>query len=216
MSIERVTPSGVPQAPVVPLEAGAGPENPPCPACGEPLFGWIDQRPGIRGPVSRCESCGLGVAGAPGDVAGALAALGRLTEGGKARIPNRASFSAWIGGAGWAGLEPGRQYLFTVEAVRRLVANRDQVVPRAPWSPGAGIVTMWQTVLNGFTFGRNVASAALGQGPSVPAERSWQRRLDALICVVVAVPAMLAAVPLELLAAALRRGSAISLRFELL
>ena len=50
--------------PVVPLEAGASPENPPCPACGEPLFGWIDQRPGLAGPVSRCESCGLGVVGA--------------------------------------------------------------------------------------------------------------------------------------------------------
>ena len=43
---------------VVPLEAGAGPENPPCPACGEPLFGWIGEKPGLPGPVRRCESCG--------------------------------------------------------------------------------------------------------------------------------------------------------------
>jgi hypothetical protein len=166
--------------------------------------------------VSRCESCGLGVAGDPGDVAAALAALDRQTEGSTARIANRASFSAWIGGAGWAGLEPGSQYLFTVEAARRLVANRDQVVASARWSPGAGIATMWQTVLNGFTFGRNVASAALGRGRAVAADRLWQRRLDVIICIVVAVPAMLAALPLELIAAALRRGSAISLRFELL
>jgi hypothetical protein len=200
----------------VPLEAGAGPDNPPCPACGEPLFGWIDQRPGIRGPVSRCESCGLGVAGDSGGVEEALAALDRLSSGSTVRIANRASFSAWIGGAGWAGLEPGGQYLFTVESVRRLVANRDQVVARARWSPGAGIATMWQTVLNGFTFGRNVASAALGRGKSVPAERPWQRRLDTLICVVVAVPAMIAAVPMELLAAPFGRGSATVLRVELL
>jgi hypothetical protein len=201
---------------VVPLEAGAGPENPPCPACGEPLFGWIDQRPGIRGPVSRCESCGLGVAGEPGDVAEALAELDRFGDAGTIRIANRASFSAWIGGAGWAGLGPGSQYLFTAEAVRRLVANRDQVVTRARWAPGAGIATMWQTVLNGFTFGRNVALAALGRSEAVPAERPWQRRLDAIICVVVAIPALIAAIPLELLAAACGRGSVTGLRVELL
>jgi hypothetical protein len=75
---------------------------------------------------------------------------------------------------------------------------------------------MWQTILNGFTFGRNVASAAVGRSDSVPAERPWQRRLDILISVVVAIPALIAAVPLELIAASLRRGSAVSLRFKLL
>jgi hypothetical protein len=205
-----------PHPPVVPLEAGAGPENPPCPACGEPLFGWIDSRPGLAGPVSRCESCGLGVADPPGDTGEALVALDRLTGAGTIRIVNRAGFSAWIGGAGWAGLEPGGRYLFTPESVRRLVANRDQVVTGARWSPGAGIATMWQTVLNGFTFGRNVALGALGRGEAVPAGRPWQRHLDALISVVVALPALLVAVPLELAAAATRRGSAISLRVELL
>jgi hypothetical protein len=200
----------------VPLEAGAGPDNPPCPACGEPLFGWIDLRPGLAGPVSRCESCGLGVVGGAGGIEEALAALGRAGEANRLRIANRAGFSAWIGGAGWAGLEPGSRYLFTVESVRRLVANRDQVVTRARWAPGAGIATMWQTVLNGFTFGRNVALGALGRATAVPAEKPWQRRLDGLISVIVAIPALLVAVPLELTAAATRRGSTISLRFELL
>jgi len=202
--------------PVVPLEAGAGPENPPCPACGEPLFGWIDSRPGLAGPVSRCESCGLGVVAKPGGVEGALAALDRQARGGPIRIADRAAFSAWIGGAGWAGLEPGSRYLFTVESVRRLVANRDQVVVRVHWAPGAGIATMWQTILNGFTFGRNVAAGALSRGQAVPAERRWQRRLDTLISIVVAIPALLVAIPLELTAAAARRGSVVSLRLELL
>jgi hypothetical protein len=201
---------------VVPLEAGAGPDNPPCPACGEPLFGWIDSRAGLAGSVSRCESCGLGVVGNAGDVEEALAALGRTGDAGEVRIANRAAFSAWIGGAGWAGLEPAAHYLFTVESVRRLVASRDQVVARARWSPGAGIATMWQTVLNGFTFGRNVALGALGRATAAPAEKPWQRRLDMLISVAVAIPALLVAVPLELTAAATRRGSSISLRFELL
>lgn len=202
--------------PVVPLEAGAGPDNPPCPACGEPLFGWIDARPGLAGPVSRCESCGLGVVGAAASEEEALRVLDLLGAEQSVTIANRAGFSAWIGGAGWAGLEGGSRYLFTVEAVRRLIAHRDQVVKSARWSPGTGIAAMWQTILNGFTFGRNGALAALGRGEAVPAERPWQRRLDALINVVVAIPAMLMAVPLELIAAALRHGGAVSLRFELL
>ena len=216
MNTERATRSDSRPASVVPLEAGAGPENPPCPACGEPLFGWIDLRAGLAGPVSRCESCGLGVVGEPGSVGEALAALDQLSDEKLTRIANRAGFAAWIGGAGWAGLAPGSHYLFTVEAVRRLVANRDQVVSKARWAPGAGIATMWQTILNGFTFGRNIALGALGRAEAVPAEKPWQRRLDGLICVVVAIPAFLAALPMELIAAALRHGGAVSLILELL
>ncbi len=203
--------------PVVPLEAGAGPDNPPCPACGEPLFGWIDQRPGLDGPVRRCESCGLGVVGAPGNPEEALRELDQASDDALTlTIADRASFSAWIGGAGWAGLERGSRYLFTTESVRRLVAHRDQVVKSARWSPGAGIATMWQTILNGFTFGRNVAQGALGRSKAVPAEKPWQRNLDAFVSVAVAIPALLVAVPMELTAAALRRSSATSLKLELL
>ena len=75
---------------------------------------------------------------------------------------------------------------------------------------------MWQTVLNGFTFGRNVALGALGRAQAVPAEMPWQRRMDAGISVVVAVPALFFAAPIELISAALRRGGALTLRVELL
>jgi hypothetical protein len=156
------------------------------------------------------------VVGGPCDLAGALAELDRLGDGGGVQIANRAGFSAWLGGAGWSGLEPGGRFLFTAEAVRRLVANRDQVVRSSRWAPGAGIAAMWQTVLNSVTFGRNVALGALGRDGAVAAERAWQRRLDVLISVVVAIPALLVALPLELLAAALRRGGALHLRLELL
>lgn len=207
---------GTQRTPVVPLGAGAGPDNPPCPACGEPLFGWIDDRPGLAGPVSRCESCGLGVVGDPGDAAAALRELDRIGAERRLTIANRGGFAAWIGGAGWAGLERGARYLFTTESVRRLVAHRDQVVRSARWSPAKGIATMWQTILNGFTFGRNVALGALGRSAAVPAERPWQRRLDAFVSIVVALPALIAAVPLELIAAALRRGGATSIELELI
>jgi hypothetical protein len=201
---------------VVPLAAGAGPENPPCPACGEPLFGWIGTRPGLAGPVSRCESCGLGVIGAAGSAGEVLRNLDGLGGRETVVIPNRGGFSAWLGGAGWCGLQPGTPYLYTAEAVRRLVAGRDQVVRSVRWAPEAGVAAMWQTVLNSVTFGRNVALGAMGRASAVAAERPWQRRLDALISVVAAIPALAVAVPLELLAALLRRGGALRLRLELL
>jgi hypothetical protein len=199
--------------PVVPLEAGGGPENPPCPACGEPLFGWIDERPGLSGAVRRCESCGLGVVGEPGDAQEALRRLDQLDSGEAVTIANRDGFAAWIGGAGWAGLEPGARYLFTPEATRRLLAHRDRVVSASRWAPAAGIAITWQTILNGFTFGRNLALSAIGSAIPAPAERPWQRRLDGLITTLVALPALLVALALELPAAALGRGAAVSLRF---
>lgn len=204
------------RTPVVPLEAGAGPDNPPCPACGEPLFGWVDAQPGPGDPVRRCESCGLAVAGGPGTAEEALRELDRLGVGDGAPIPNRGGFSAWLGRAGWSALGPGGRYLFTAEAVRRLVARRDQVVLSARWAPVSAIATMWQTVLNSFTFGHNIALGALGRRVAVPARLPWQRGLDALISVAVAIPALVVAVVLEAIAAAAGRGGALSLRLELL
>lgn len=200
---------------VVPLEAGAGPENPPCPACGEPLFGWIGQKPGMAGPVRRCESCGLGVVGDAGGPDEALKELDARREGETIRIDNRASFACSLGGAGWAGLQPQAHYLFTTEAVRRLVARRDQVVKSRRWQPGASLAAIWQTLLNSVTFGRNVALGALRGVPSVPAKEPWQRRIDALASIVLAIPALLIAVPVELAGGLARRGSVITVRVEL-
>jgi hypothetical protein len=204
------------RTPVVPLEAGAGPENPPCPACGEPLFGWLAIQPGLRGPVRRCESCGLGVVGDDAATEEALRELDLVVREGRPRIANRASLAAAIGEAGWSGLEAGSRYLFTVEAVRRLVARRDQVVKSTRWIPGPSLATAWQTLLNSVTFGHDIALGALGRAKAAPAERAWQRRIDGLVSVVLAIPAAILALPLELIGAALRRGSVLSLRLELL
>ena len=201
---------------VVPLEAGAGPENPPCPACGEPLFGWIGQRRGLAGPLRRCESCGLGVIGAAGGPGEALHELDAHREEEAVRIENRASVACSLGGAGWSGLHPQARHLFTVEAVRRLVSRRDQVAKRSRWRPLASLAATWQTLLNSVTFGHNVALGALRDQPAVPAARPWQRRIDALAGIVLAIPALLVAVPVELLGAALGRGAVIELRLELL
>jgi hypothetical protein len=204
------------RTPVVPLEAGAGPENPPCPACGEPLFGWLSPQSGLRGPVSRCESCGLGVVGATEEPDEALRELDRLGADGRTRIANRASYAAALGSAGWAGLEPGGRYFFTVESVRRLVARRDQVVKSSRWAPAAGLAATWQTMLNSVTFGHDVALAALGRGAAAKAKHRWQRRIDALASIVLAIPALAIAIPIELAGGLTGRGAVISLKFELL
>lgn len=201
---------------VVPLEAGAGPENPPCPACGEPLFGWIGDKPGLPGPVRRCESCGLGVVGDPGGAEEALRELNALRVDGGLRIVNRGSFAAALGNAGWSGLQPEAKYLFTIESVRRLVANRDQVVKSRRWLSGASLAATWQTLLNSVTFGHDVALGALRGQPAIPATETWQRRIDGLASVVLALPALLVAIPVELAGGLFRRGAVYSLRTELL
>jgi hypothetical protein len=200
---------------VVPLEAGAGPENPPCPACGEPLFGWIGQKPGLAGPVRRCESCGLGVIGEPGDAEEALRELDARRDDGSIRIENRASFACSLGNAGWSGLHPQARHLFTLEAVRRLVARRDQVVKSRRWRPLASLAATWQTLLNSVTFGHNVALGALRDAPTRPAAKPWQRRIDGLASIVLALPALLVALPLELAGGLSGRGSVILVRVEL-
>jgi hypothetical protein len=201
---------------VVPLEAGAGPDNPPCPACGEPLFGWLSALPGLDAPVSRCESCGLGVIGSGAEAEEALHELDRLESDGTIQIANRTSFAAALGSGGWASLDPGARYLFTVESVRRLVARRDQVVKSRRWAPLAGLAVTWQTLLNSVTLGHDVALGAFNRAHAVPASRRWQRRIDALASIVLAIPTLLIAMPIELAGGILGRGAVINLRLELL
>jgi hypothetical protein len=203
--------TGVPP-PAVPLEAGIGPENPPCPACGEPLFGWVTA--GAE-PVRRCEVCGLGVVGEVGDEAEALRALERRRLAGSADprylIANRSSAQASLGGKGWVGLEPGRDYLFTPDAVRRLAADRGQVLDRVRWQPGPSLLTMWGTMLNSFTWGRNVAIGAIGRATPAPAAKRWQRAMDATISVLATPVVLVAALLSETAGALVGRGGVLEL-----
>ncbi len=191
------------------------PRTRPAPPAASRSSAGSAPRPGLAGPVRRCESCGLGVVGDPAGPEEALRELDRLREGDTIRIENRASFACSLGGAGWSGLQPGARHLFTVESVRRLVARRDQVVKSRRWVPGAGLAATWQTLLNSVTFGRNVALGALRGMPSVPAAQPWQRRIDALASVVLAIPALLVAIPVELAGGPSGRGAVIRIRVEL-
>jgi hypothetical protein len=198
--------------PTVPLEAGIGPENPPCPACGEPLFGWVAAG---REPVRRCEVCGLGVVGEVGGETEALAALERrrVADSPEPRylIENRSSAQASLGGKGWVGIEPGGDYLFSPEAVRRLVSDRGEVVEGIAWRPGPSVVKMWGTMLNSFTWGRNVALGAIGRAAPAPAAKGWQRAMDAVISVLATPLVLIAALASETAAALVGRGGVLEL-----
>ena len=188
--------------PVVPLQSAAGPEHPPCPACSNPLFPWLTEPWREAETVLRCEECGLGVAGKPESQAEARATA---TRGG-GNAPNRASLAAWLGSGAWAGLEPGRRYLFTPDAMSRLVP--DTPPPR----PALGIALMWQTLQNSFTFGRNLVLGRSGRALATPAQKEWQRRLDWVIVVATALPLLLVAALLEVPAALAGRGGTLSPR----
>ena len=75
---------------------------------------------------------------------------------------------------------------------------------------------MWQTMLNSVTFGRNIALGALGRATAVPAERPWQRRIDAADQRRAGDPGADRRRAAGAVGRALGRGGAISLRFELL
>ncbi|HMT05697.1 MAG TPA: hypothetical protein PKD76_09150 [Solirubrobacterales bacterium] len=239
--------------PHVPLEAGAGPDNPPCPACSEPLFPWVGMPVGT-GIAHRCEACGLGVLsfgerfhfparageaekeGAspgsstrlstsetgeflfdPGTAGDALAELDSDRDAdGSYLFDNRSSLNCWLTGGAWTGLGTERRYRFTPESVVRLIAVRDQIVSATGWRPLRGIATMWQSGLNLFTFGQNVALGAFGKAHGVTADRRWKRGLDWFISVVVAVPAFIVAVPLELIGILFRRGGSARVRIQAL
>ena len=191
--------------PKVPLEAGLGPENPPCPICGEPIFPWLEL-PGGAGLARRCEECGLGILGPEGDLVRTLADLERdVDEEGWIPFENRDSTQARFTGGGWSGLETSHAYRFTPDAVERLLAAEGQLVTERKPRLGKAIPSMWQSVINTFTFGHNVALGAAGRSSSALADRAWQRALDWFITVVLAIPVLVLAVPLELIGAATGR-----------
>ena len=99
---------------------------------------------------------------------------------------------------------------------RVMVACPDARPPAYQAVVGLARAQLLHSFSTAYYYGGGGALAALGRGTAVAAERPWQRRLDALIDVVVAIPALLVAVPLELAAATLHHGGAVSLSLKLL
>lgn len=187
---------------MVDLSEGAGPDNPPCPACGKPLFGWAIIRPDGE-PVRRCELCGMAVVGGVASREEAVAALESARRDGES-LPNRASAQAWLGGSGWAGLTPQSRFLFTGDAVERLGGEAER--------PGPAYLAMWQTVVNSFTFGHNVALGATGHVPATPEDAVWKRAIDWVIVVATLVPLVVVTLVVESIAWAAGGGGSMRIK----
>jgi hypothetical protein len=209
------------------LEAGAAPGAERCPACGEPLFVWLETEgwgPREDQIVDRCENCGLvaprGGASTPEAAVAELlgAAPGRSNGGGGGEIvvraANAASLQAWLGAENWAALRPGTSALKpTPRAVELLCERRGLRLTRIRHLAQPGIAAMWQTLLNLLTFHRDFATEAVsgrlrpqtGRGRAAYA-------IDAIVTVLAAIPTAILAAIFEGAAVLARRGGVIEIR----
>ena len=186
-----------------------------CPACGKPLYGWVkldDRSTGASYVVDRCEECGLGVTrGVPEPDAVFVSARRGLRSGAtiEMRLPNRASWQAGIGGDRWAALELPTQRLHVTPRSLALLLQRHGLAAMRTRQPALGRnqVWMWQTLLNGFTFNANFARDVVRRRLRPRTARGCPSfAIDAVVTVLAALPLAVIAIPLELLAVALRRG----------
>lgn len=208
----------------VSLEEGAAPGSARCPACGQPLFVWLETEgfgPREDQVIDRCENCGLVAARdsvpSPDHAIDELL-FGKEENGAEVaiRADNAASLQAWLGAENWAALRPGGHAIKpTPRAARLLLARRGLDVRRIRHLIRPGMASMWQTLLNLLTFHRDFASEAAsgrlrpGTGRGVAA--FW---IDAAVTVLAAIPTAIIAVVLETGAVMARRGGAIEIRAE--
>jgi hypothetical protein len=208
----------------VSLEEGAAPGSPRCPACGQPLFVWLETEgwgPREDQVIDRCENCGLvairGAVPSPDHAVDALL-FGRKENGTGVSLcaDNAASLQAWLGAENWAALRPdGHGIKLTPKAARLLLGRRGLEVRRIRHLIRPGMASMWQTLLNLLTFHRDFASEAasgrLRPGTGRGRAAFW---IDAVVTVLAAVPTAIIAVVLETGAVLARRGGAIEVRAD--
>ena len=210
---------------MVSLEEGASPGGARCPACGEPLFVWLETEgwgPREDQVIDRCENCGLAVDrdAVPAPDAAAAELLGGSEgnggppdEAAVVRSPNAASLQAWLGAENWAALRPERGAIApTPRAAELLLARRGLEVTTVRHLARPGMASMWQTLLNLLTFHRDFAGEALS-GRLRPG--SGRGRLaygiDVVVSVLAAIPTAILAVVLEGGAVLARRGGVIEI-----
>jgi hypothetical protein len=189
----------------------------PCPACGEPLFGWAvvgaaeAPRSGAY-VLDRCEACGLGIAHDR-----ERDGIGHADVGEAISVPNRRSWQAGIGGAHWGALElPARSVYPTPESLDLLLGRRGLAAGRLRQPTlGRNQLWMWLTLMNAFTFHDGFAREVLRGRLTPRSARSIPAfAADAAVSTLAALPIALISVPLELLAVAFRRGGLIEAVIE--
>ena len=190
----------------------------PCPACGHTLYGWSAAHdPLQRGRkivLDRCENCGLAVTRRPEppDADAEIHQLISAADDGTVEIvaPNRKSFQGGLGGAQWAGLEPELRRLHLTPDSLGLLLRRQGLEMTDVGTPfrNRAFRLMWQTVVNAFTYRDNFIRnrrAGLIPDPATGRDR-FLYGLDWVVSILVAIPAAMFALPLELLATAFARG----------
>jgi hypothetical protein len=196
----------------VSLEEAAAPGAARCPACGEPLFVWIETEgwgPREDQLIDRCENCGLVVAREA--VPAAEQALAALRTSRGLRAANAASLQAWLGAENWAALRPGDRAPKLTPRAATLLLDRAGLAAGPIRQPAApAIASMWQTLLNLLTFHRDFAAEA-ASGRLRPGTGRGRAAffLDAAITILAAIPTALLAVVLEGGALLVRRGGLI-------
>ncbi|MGZ5333537.1 MAG: hypothetical protein ACXWD7_06515 [Solirubrobacterales bacterium] len=194
-----------------------------CPACGEPLFAWLDPLDmdprvrELRHVLDRCENCGLALEREDGGE-GAAAMIERLerqvAERGEASFegPNAASFQAGLGTESWSELRlPAEPAVMTPRALELLLGHEHLEVAELGFPARRGMAAMFQTILNLLTFNRNFAPAAL-RGELRPRDSRAGPvgfGIDALVTVFTAIPVAAIAVAMEGVAILARRGGVI-------
>jgi hypothetical protein len=217
------------ERPTVGLEDVATPGG-RCPACGEPLFPWIEVDGDAGGArlaqtvvahvVDRCENCGLATErGDGGD------GLGELVEGivkdvrsdGSAEItiPNGASWQAGLGLENWAGLHlPEVPAVLNPKALDLLLEHEGLKVEERSFPAAAGMGQLMQTLLNLITFNRDFARRALRREitPATARHRGIGYGIDALASVMTAVPVAAISVVVEAVAVLTGHGGILRAR----
>ncbi len=206
----------------VTLAEGAAPGANRCPACGEPLFVWVEASgwgPREEQIVDRCENCGLAVVrGGNGSPELAVETLlgGAATNGAAGservlRASNAASLQAWLGAENWSALQPGGAALKpSPGALELLLGERSLRVTRVRHLARPGMAGMWQTLLNLLTFHRDFAGETLaGRLRPGRGRRRWAYGIDLMVTVLAAIPTAILAVLLEGAAVLTRRGGEI-------
>jgi hypothetical protein len=165
--------------------------------------------------LDRCEECGAGVldGSGPVDLEGEMRSLATTLDDGTVAVAaaNRRSWQASLGGEGWAAIDlhPGR-LLLTPRALELLAERTGKELGELRFPAfGANQGWMWQTLLNGLTFHPNFArEVRAGRLRPSSARSRFAFCVDCVVTVLAAPLVLLASVPLELTAAAARRGGA--------
>ncbi|MGI8462219.1 MAG: hypothetical protein ACR2OC_11400 [Solirubrobacterales bacterium] len=198
-----------------------------CPACGGPLYAWISAPAAAAGEdevyvLDRCERCGASCAresavhpGFGADAAAADREVGVLLAAsggngsGLVSAPNRRSLQAAIGEGNWAALDlPDRPLQLTAKALEELLERRGAALERVRFPVfGRNQLWMWQTLMNALTFHPNFArEVRAGRLRPANSRGTLIFTVDSIVSVLGAPLVALASIPLEAVAALVRRG----------